>query len=169
MTGDRAWLALVAEPPADASAAAEVRDDETGAPAGWLAAWVRSAKPVRHALRADPAAFDPSGPAAVASYGLVAAPRELVFDDPAVQRARQLVLAGAGPWTAVTTLVSDPVHCRGWLVAAPPGAGFDDPFAALGPATRLAVGPGLLAAAPLRLPAPVIERYAGKPWPQSGF
>ena len=22
---------------------------------------------------------------------------------------------------------------------------------------------------PLRLPAPVIERYAGQPWPQSGF
>ncbi len=156
----RAWLARTDARPPDAIAAAAI---EGG---GWLAAWVQTAKPVRHALRADPAAFDPDGPGAHVSYVLVGAPREVLFDDLAVQRARQLVLAG-GPWTAVTTLVSDSTRFRGSLVAA--RAPFDDPFARIAPAVRLTVGPGLLAAGPPRLPSPVVERYAGQPWPQTGF
>ena len=165
MTGARAWLALVDARPDDATAAAAVARLDDGEPLGWLAAWVQRAKPVRDALRADPGAFDPDGPATAASY--VLAGRDVLFDDPVVQGARQRVLAAARPWTAVTTLVSDAVHFRGSLLAAP--AGFDDPFTAIAPALRLAVGPGLIGAGPAVLPAPVIERYAGQPWPQSGF
>lgn len=169
MSADRAWLALLDAPADDATALAEVHDDG-GRALGWLTAWVRPSKPVREALRADPAAFDPGGPPATASYVLVPASRAVIFDDPAVQRARQLVLAAAEPWSAVTTLVADAVHFRGSLTAvAEPGAAFDDPFTLVAPARRLAVGPGLLSAGPLRLPSPVIERYAGQPWPQSGF
>ena len=69
----------------------------------------------------------------------------------------------------MTTLVSDDVHFRGSLLAAPRW-----PFAT----TRSRrsrrprcspSGPGLISAGPALLPAPVIERYAGKPWPQTGF
>lgn len=165
MTGARAWLALVDARPGDATAAAVAERLDTGEPIGWLAAWIQRAKPVRHALRADLRTFDPDGPATTASY--VLAGRDVLFDDSAVQRARQHVLAAARPWTAVTTLVSDDVHFRGSLLAAP--VAFDDPFAAIAPPTLLAVGPGLISAGPALLPAPVIERYAGKPWPQTGF
>lgn len=158
------WLALVQEHPDGATAAAEVSDLDTGAPAGWLAFWDRRAKPLRHALRADPAAFAADGPPAVASYLLYST----LFDDPAVQRARQLVMAG-GPWTAVTTLVSDATHFRGSLVAMDQGDSPLDPFWVVGRGRWLRVGPGLLSAGPLQLPAPVVERYAGRPWPQSGF
>ena len=170
MSGERAWLALLDAPDARADMAAEARDRTSGAVAGWLTAWIRSGKPVRHALRADPAAFDADGRAAVASYVLVPSERAVIFDDPAVQRARQQVLAAARPWTAVTTLVANDVHFRGSLLGvAGDDASWSDPFAAIAPARWLDLGPGLLASGPLRLPAPVIERYAGKPWPQTGF
>ena len=169
MTGSRAWLALLDAPPADATAAAPLHDLDDGRVLGWLAAWVRAAKPVRHALRADPAAFDPAGPAAIGSYVLLAG-RDIPFDDPAVQRARQLLLATPAPWTAATTLVGDSVHFRGSLLAADPEAWpASDPFTLVAPARRIRIGPGLMSGGPLRLPAPVIERYAGQPWPQSGF
>ncbi len=169
MSAGRAWLALVDARPAGATASARVTDLATDEPLGWLSVWLRASKPVHHALRADPAAFAPDGPRASASYLLVRRGRDVVFDDPAVQRARQLVLAAAGPWTAVTTLVSDAVHFRGSLVAVPGGGEVDDPFELIAPGRRLRVEAGLLSAGPLRLPAPVLERYAGQPWPQSGF
>jgi hypothetical protein len=168
MTGGRAWLALVDEQPGNATATATVQDLRTGERLGWLAAWLRAGKPVRHALRADPAAFDPDGPGAVASLVLIDPARQVIFDDSAVQRARQIVLGG-GPWTAVTTLVADTVHLAGALVAAAGVELFEDPFRLVAPGRRLRVGPGLLHGGPLRLPAPVVERYAGQPWPQSGF
>ncbi len=168
MSADRAWLALLEAAPRDAAAAAEARNAADGGAVGWLAVWLSEERPVAHALRADPAAFDPGGPAARASYVLVPEERSVLFDDAAVQHARRRVHAG-GPWTAVTTLVSDPVRFRGSLVAAPGEGALDDPFAQVAPARALAVGPGLLSAGPLRLPAPVIERYAGRPWPQAGF
>lgn len=155
-----AWLAPTDRCPPDAFAAAP---DSGG---GWLAVWMGEAPPVADALRADPAAFDPDGPAAFASYVLVPASRTVLFDDLEVQRARQRILAG-GPWTAVTTLVSDSTRFRGSLVASPHGC--EDPFARIARPRVLRVGPGLLAGGPLRLPAPVIERYAGQPWPQAGF
>ncbi len=168
MSGGRAWLALVDEQPENATAAALVEDLETGEALGWLGAWVRAGKPVRHALRADPAAFDRDGPGAMASLVLIHPPRQVIFDDPAVQRARQLVLAG-GPWTAVTTLLADTVHFAGALVAVAGDEPFDDPFRLVAPGRRVRVGAGLLRGGPLCLPAPVVERYAGQPWPQSGF
>jgi len=167
VSAPRAWLALVPDRPPDATAAARVAE-VGGGPLGWLAVWLRAAKPVRHALRADPAAFSPDGPAASASY-LLLEQRDVIFDDPAVQRARQLILAAAGPWTAVTTLVSDASHFRGSLVAVPGEQELSDPFGLVGRGRRLQVEAGLLSGGPLRLPAPVIERYAGQPWPQSGF
>jgi hypothetical protein len=101
---------------------------------------------------------------------LLAAGRDVLFDDPAVQRARQLLHAGTAPWTAATTLVDDSVHFRGSLLASPAGGcAASDPFTLVAPARRLRIGPGLVSGGPLRLPAPVIERYAGQPWPQSGF
>ena len=168
MTTARAWVALLAEEPLDADAVTAVRDAVTGAPLGWLAAWARKGKPARNALRADPAAFDAGGPPAYVSLVLVPAGRNVAFDDVTVQRARQMVLAAAGSWTVATTLVDDSVHFRGSLLAARAGLA-DDPFTLVAPALRLEVDSGLLAPGPLRLPAPVIERWAGQPWPQSGF
>ncbi len=168
MTGACAWMALQLERPRDADACAAVRDATTGAPLGWLAAWRRRGRPAPGALRADPAAFDAGGPPAYASLVLVPEHRRLIFDDLAVQRARQLVLAADGGYTAVTTLVDDSVHFRGSLLAAR-AALPDDPFALVAPVRRLEVDSGLLAPGPPRLPAPVIERWTGKPWPQSGF
>lgn len=169
MSADRAWLALVDARPPDATAAAAAHDATTGAALGWLAAWERAAKPVRRTWRADPAAFAPDGPAGRASLVLVERPREVIFDDLAVQRARQRVLAEGAPWTAVTTLVDDAVHFRGSLLAAPGDAPFDDPFTLVGAARELRLGPGLISPGPLRLPSPILERYAGRPWPQAGF
>ncbi len=161
-------MALAAERPHDADACAAVREAGTGAPLGWLAAWRRRDPPTPDALRADPAAFDATGPPAHASLVLVPKGRNVTFDDLAVQRARQLVLAMTGSWTVVTTLVADSVHFRGSLLAARANLP-DDPFALVAPARRLEVDSGLLAPGPLRLPAPAIERWAGKPWPQTGF
>ncbi len=168
MTGERAWLALVDARPSGADAAATIHDVSTGERLGWLAAWRREESPVPGGLRADPAVFHPGGPACQASFVLVPRGRAVPFDDLAVQRARQLVLATAGRWTAVTTLVDDAVHFRGSVLAAPERIA-DDPFELVAPARRLAVGPGLLSPGPLRLPAPHVERWAGRPWPQSGF
>ena len=168
MTGGRTWLALADARPLAADAAAAVRDAATGEPLGWLAAWWRPDSPAPEALRADPAALHPRGLAGHASLVLVPRGRAVPFDDLAVQRARQLVLAAAGRWTTVTTLVDDAVHFRGSVLAAPDRIA-DDPFELVAPARRLAVGPGLLSPGPLRLPAPHVERWAGRPWPQSGF
>ena len=55
-----AWLAIVDARPADADAAASLRT-LAGEPAGVLAAWLRHAKPVRHARRADARIVDPEG------------------------------------------------------------------------------------------------------------
>ena len=168
MSADRAWLALVGERPPDASCAAPARDATSSEERGWLAVWISRSKPARQALRADPAAFDADGPPGFASLVLVPDTRRVTFDDSVVQRARQLVLAAGRPWTVATTLVSDDVLFRGALLAAPrPFA--EDPFALVAPARRLELGAGLLSPGPLRLPAPHIERWAGKPWPQSGF
>ncbi|MBV9338675.1 MAG: hypothetical protein JO153_11705 [Solirubrobacterales bacterium] len=169
MSAARAWLALLSERPDGAEAAADACDVGTGEPAGWLAVWRQAAKPSRTAWRVDPAAFDPGGPAGTVSLVLVPNARAVIFDDLVVQRARQLVLAAAGPWTALTTLVSDAVHFRGSLLGRPGEGGFEDPFTLIAPARRLRVGPGLISPDALRLPAPVIERYAGQPWPQTGF
>jgi hypothetical protein len=173
MTGERCWLALVAERPAGAWATARAREAD-GGEAGWLAVWRRPSKPVRDALLAWPGAFDPAG--APASVSLLVLPRELrvIFDDHAVQAARREVLAD-GRWAAVTSLVRDPSTFGGSLVAArggdAPARARDDPFAAIAPALvrRLHVGAGLVGA-PAAPAGPVIERYgAAQPWPGDRF
>jgi hypothetical protein len=170
MSDERCWFAPVPGRPASAWAAAEVHTVD-GTPAGWLAAWRRPSKPLRDALLADPAAFAPDGEGAWAS--LVWLPRSLgiIFDDPAVQHARRRALA-EGEAAALTTFARDSSSFGGALSAwRGPGAerhAADDPFGLVAPARVLRVGPGLLGASP-PLPAPVIERYGGQPWPAGRF
>jgi hypothetical protein len=161
------WLALVDDRPADADAAAQARGPG-GEPAGWLAAWRRRAKPVRHALRGDDRVVDPAGPAASVSLVLAPAGIALLFDDPAIQQARRAVLADADPPPVLTTLLRDASHFMGALTARRGGAAVrlaDDPFARIFPARLLEVGAGLLGDVPA--PAgPTIERYgSARPWP----
>ncbi len=168
MSGPDCWLALLAEEPADAWACAGVRDLD-GTPRGWLAAWRGERPEIRpHPPgAADPAALDPRGEPAWASLLLIAPERDVLFDDGAVQEARRRVLAER-PWAAVTTLSRDASRFGGSLLAARgPGARrrlAEDPFALIGRPLRLAVGPGLVGVSP-PLPAPVIERAGGLPWP----
>jgi hypothetical protein len=160
------WLALVAERPPTADAAAEAIELD-GRPAGWLAAWFKRARPDRAALRADARVVDPRGAAAHVSLVLVPAGVRVPFDDLAVQQARRRVLADRPP-DAVTTLLTDASHFEGSLLVAR-GEHVrrleDDPFARLFPARRLRVGPGLLGEV-LPPVGPTIERYgSANPWP----
>lgn len=168
MSGPDCWLALVGEEPEDAWASAAVRDLD-GAPRGWLAAW-RGARPEIGPHRpgaADPAALDPGGEPAWVSLLLIDPARDVLFDDGTVQEARRRVLAER-PWAAVTTLSRDSSRFGGSLLAARgPGARarlVDDPFRLVGTPLRLEAGPGLVGVSPA-LPAPVIERAGGLPWP----
>ncbi len=80
------------------------------------------------------------------------------------------VLAGP-PFAAVSTLVRDAVHFAGAVTVGwndDLGRLGDDPFARLQPARLLRVGPGMFGRVPPP-PGPVIQRYAGKPWPVTGF
>jgi hypothetical protein len=161
------WLAVVDEAPADATAAAALREHATGEPAGWLAAWCRRAKPVRHALRADSRIVDPQGEAGTIS--LVLAPREwrLKFDDPAVQQARRDVL-GHRPPDAVSTLLFDASHFAG-AITVRRGALASDPFARIVPARVLDVGAGVVGRVALPC-GPTIERHgSANPWPWPSF
>ena len=163
----RTWLAQVADRPADADLAAPLSTAD-GAPAGWLAAWVRASKPVRDARRIDPRILDPAG--APAWISLLLPPRDAwpIFDDGAVIRARQSLLADAEPPDAVTSMVADSSHFAGALTArrGPDAAARlrDDPWARVLPARILQLGPGLVGVGP-PLGGPVTERRAGEPWP----
>jgi hypothetical protein len=164
------WLALVDEHPPKATATATARD-RSGAVAGVLAAWTSRAKPVRHALRMDARLLDRGGSAAVVSLVLAPAGVRLAFDDPAVQQARRVLLAGP-PFDAVSTLLSDASQFEGSVVVAR-ADGLrriaSDPFARIFPARVLHVGAGLFGSVPP--PAgPVIERYgSAQPWPWDRF
>jgi hypothetical protein len=163
---ERCWIAPVDDLPARATAAASLTDAD-GAPAGWLAAWMQQAKPVRQALRADPRIVDPAGPAAWISLVLAPPGFALPFDDLAVQQARRDVLARR-PARAVSTLLRDSSHFEGALTAADEPVG-DDPFARLFPAQSLRAGPGLIATATPPV-GPTIERYgSANPWPWDRF
>lgn len=161
-----AWLALSDSRPADADAVARVSEG------GYLAAWLRHAKPVREARRVDARIVDPSGEAALVSLVLPAPGVRLLFDDPAVQQARRLVLAGP-PFDAVSTLLRDSSHFEGAVTVARGGdeerLRRDDPFARVFPARLLRVEAGLFG----RVPAPAgptIERYgSAQPWPWDRF
>jgi hypothetical protein len=163
------WFAALPQRPHHVWAAARARDDD-GADAGWLAVWRGEERPVPDAVRADARVFDSDGPPAAVSLTL-AGPLRVLFDDPAVQRARQLVLEDPR-LGLVTTFSASASHLGGSLIAAR-GADADavlagDPFARVLPARRLTVAAGLIGAPPP--PAgPVLERYAGAPWPVDRF
>ena len=162
----RVWLAWTDRPAPDAWAAAEL-----GGGAGWLVAWRGDEHPRRGALGADPVALDPAGEAAWISLAWLPEDFVLLYDDPAVQRARQRVLEDE-PAAAVTTLSRDASRIGGALTArrGPDARRLlrDDPFVRIMPARILDIGPGLIGA-PKPPASVVLERYAGKPWPASGF
>ena len=164
------WFARAEERPPGAWAAAEAHAAQDAAPEGWLAVWRGEERPVRGAVRADAALFDPDGAPAEVSLTL-AGDLVVLFDDLAVQQARRLVLEDPR-LGLVTTFSASPSHLGGSLVGArgpaAPAVLRDDPFARVLPARRLAVGPGLIGERPP--PAgPVVERYAGAPWPVDRF
>jgi hypothetical protein len=164
------WLALTADEPAGAAAAAHATTP-AGTPDGWLAAWAQGRAPRPGALRADPRLVDPAGAPATVSLVLAPPGVRLPFDDLAVQAARRRVLAGA-PFDAVSTLLADASHFAGAITVAR-GAQVawlaHEPFARLFAPLVLRVGAGVLG----RVPAPagpVIERYgSARPWPWDRF
>jgi hypothetical protein len=165
----RAWVAVLDEPPEGADAQAPLTTPE-GEPAGWLVAWLRRAKPVREARRADPRLIDPDGAAATISLVWPARERGLLaFDDPAVQEARRSVLRSAVPPDAVSTLLVDDSHFAGAITVRREPSTDGDPFARIEPGRVLHVGAGVVGAFPL--PAgPVIERHgSAQPWPWERF
>ena len=162
------WFAELAEPAAGALADAELFDVE-GRVVGLLAAWPAGRKPVADAVRMDARIVDPSGAAAWTSLVLLPRDRSPLFDDPAVSGALRSVLSYPAP-DALSTFVRDSSHFAGAITVrrdGPPGLR-DDPFARLGPARVLRVGPGLFGRT-AAVPGPVIQRYSGKPWPAPGF
>ena len=169
---DRCWLALSDAVPASADAAASLRTLD-GTPAGWLAAWLQSAKPVRSARRADPRIVHPGGAAAVISLVLPHRDALTIFDDPAVQGARRAILEDAEPADLVTTLLIDASHFAGSLTARRGDDALarlrDDPFLRVAAGMLLRVGAGLLGTVPAP-PGPVIERHGSDvPWPGGEF
>ncbi|HEY5142753.1 MAG TPA: hypothetical protein VII98_04580 [Solirubrobacteraceae bacterium] len=169
---ERCWLALVDAAPSGADAAAALRTPD-GAPAGWLAAWIRASKPVRDARRADPRIVDQDGAPATISLVLPERDALTIFDDPAVQGARRAVLADAEPADLVTTLLVDASHFAGSLTArrGPDALSRlrDDPFLRVWAGRLLVVDAGLLGSVPAP-PGPVIERHGSDvPWPGGGF
>lgn len=96
----------------------------------------------------------------------------LRFDEPEVQQARRDALAWWIPLlgdslVCLSTFTLDASRCAGAVTVARDSARFDsDPFARLFPGTI--VKTDLFVAVPPP-PGPVIERYAGLPWPGGGF
>ncbi len=162
------WFAELAAPTAGTLASAEILDLD-GRVIGALAAWPAGRKPAADAVRMDARAVDPSGAAAWISLMLLPRDRSPLFDDPAVSGALRSVLSYPPP-DAVSTFVRDSSHFAGAVTVRRGGPAElrADPFARLGPARVLRVGPGLFGrTAPV--PGPVIQRYSGKPWPAPGF
>jgi hypothetical protein len=165
----RCWFDVVDREPDRAWAAAPATDRD-GQTMGWLAVWLRPGKPSRRALLADPRAFDPKGATALVSLVVMDVAVRVIFDDPAVQRARQLVLAD-NQYRAVTTLARNESIFGGSVLAVDAASEHilaDDPFQVLARPRIVRVGPGLIGRSPA-LPAPVIERYGGQPWPADRF
>ncbi len=126
-------------------------------------------------LLADERCFaGPAEPRAWASVCALVDPAATVpFDAPEVQRARQDALAWWIPLLGedlicLSTFTLDSVRCGGAVtVVRRPRDLSADPFARLFPATVIEAPETFTALAP---PAgPVIERYAGAPWPGGSF
>lgn len=94
------------------------------------------------------------------------------FDQPEVQQARRDALAWwigllADDLVCLSTLALDGVHYGGAItVARSPALFGHDPFARLFPGTVMAADDFSLVAPP---PGPILERYAGAPWPAGRF
>ncbi len=127
----------------------------------------------RH-FRADARCF--AGPRVRGAYAHVCASADsdarVPYDEPEVQQARADALAWWIPLLGddlicLTTLSLDPVNCGGAItVARDPRRFADDPFARLFPGH--VVRSDLFCEVPAP-PGPVLERYAGAPWPAQGF
>ncbi len=161
-----AWLALLPQPVGHLAAPATNGDRHVG----WLCAWRdRPERPHPFALRADGRLLAADGPPCRVSLLLLATNARPIADDPAALHARRCVLRDGRP-AAVSILTEDPVHLAGALTVAridhpqEVAALADDPFARLGPTLILDIGAGVLGPSLLAL-GPVIERYAGAPWP----
>lgn len=162
------WLALSDPPTARGAFASAVARTLDGKPAGVLQAWPAGERPVRHAVKADARVVDPAGAPARVSLVLLPEHGAPLYDDPAVSQAIRDVLAGPVP-AAMTTLVRDGVHLAGALTARRDGNDLTgDPFVRFGPARLLDVEGGLLGRVPMPC-GPVMQRYAGQPWPAEGF
>jgi hypothetical protein len=96
----------------------------------------------------------------------------LRFDEPEVQQARRDALAWWIPMlgddlVCLTTFALDASRCAGAVtVARNPDMFASDPFARLFPGTVVRTDLFSIVPPP---PGPVIERYAGVPWPGGGF
>lgn len=158
-------MALLSAP--DGQLHAQAR--EAGSVVGWLCAWTADVRPHPQALRVDPRVLARDGGPCRVSLLLLPVPARPIADDPAAVQVRRRVLADGRP-AAVSTLTADASHLAGSLtVARADRAGelvalADDPFRRLGAPRIMDVGAGLLGSAP-RPCGPVIERYAGAPWP----
>ena len=162
------WFARLDTAATDAWVSAPVRD-RAGRHAGYVAAWPAGRKPLAAAVRADARLFSPDGAPAAVSLVLLPRGRAPLHDDPAVSGALRQVLAGPAA-DGVCTLVRDATHWAGSLTVRrrDPAVLRDDPFARLGRAERLDAAAGVFGVQPAP-PGPGIQRYAGKPWPASGF
>jgi hypothetical protein len=164
MSPSGAWLALLSAPAGQVCAAVTERGDD----AGFLCGWLEGPKPATTALQVDGRLFMPDGPACRVSLVLLRPDARPIADDPAAVAARRAVLRDGRVPTSL--LVDDPVHVAGSITIARAdrpqelAALMDDPFARLGTPRLLDVEPGLFGAAPTT-PGPVLERYAGAPWP----
>ncbi len=159
------WLALLPEVAGDLHAPAV----EAQSPAGWLCAWRSRERPHPSALRVDERLLDAAGAACRISLVLLDENTRPISDDPTAIHARRAVLRD-GRLAAASMLTDDPVHLAGAVTIARADrpeellALADDPFRRLGPARLLDIGHGVLSWAPLAV-GPVVERYAGAPWP----
>ena len=118
-----------------------------------------------HALRIDARMVAGGTELTWVSLALAPVGTSLPFDDPMVVNALRRRLLE--PWPgAVSTLLVDWARIGGAVAAAPTARALDDdPFAAVFPARRFRVEPGLLAPVPAPV-GPGVTRYgSGNPWP----
>lgn len=159
------WLALLPEVAGDLHAPAVEAEQR----AGWLCAWRGHERPHPAALRLDERLLDAEGGACRISWVLLPKNARPIADDPMALQARRAVLLD-GRLAAVGILTDDPVHLAGAITVARADrpeellALRDDPFSRLGPRRQLDIGSGVLGWVPLAV-GPVVERYAGAPWP----
>lgn len=159
------WFALLPAAPSRPALAQAPAFHDDGTPAGVLAAWSPGRRPDGVDAKISARAIDPAGAPARVSLVLAPAGVRLPFDDAAVLGARRAVMAGP-PRRCVSTLLDGASVFAGALTAAHDDdpRPVDDPFARVFPAVALRVGAGLVGMHPP--PAgPVVERYAGLPWP----